>query len=444
MKDIEKLKAATSQPAVPEDGVKLVSASAITPMPIDWLWDGYLAAGKLHLLAGTPGTGKTTIAMAFAATVSRGGRFPDGERAKSGAVLIWTAEDDPQDTLVPRLIASGADLTKVHFITGMVEEGKDRSFDPSQHLQELLTRASELGDVRLIIIDPIVSAVAGDGHKANDVRRALQPAVDLALALGCVVLGITHFSKGTSGRDPLERVTGSQAYGALARVVLVAAKSGGDEDGEPAQRFIARAKSNIGPDGGGFNYSLLQQELTSHPGVVASYVDWGDAIEGSARELLGDAESVDEEGSGLTGEAEQFLMDLLVNGPVLSKIAKRQAADNGISDKALRRARKSIGVVAKREGFGEDMRSTWCLPGVKPKTPSPTAEAPSAPTLPHSCPPINRGTNDTKDANDTNGKAPINKFVHGLGPEGNRFITTPGCIEFRVNRTQPADDAEAF
>ena len=88
----------------------LVCAAAITPEPIDWLWEGWLATGKLHILAGAPGTGKTTVALAFAATISCGGRWPDGARADPGQVLIWSSEDDAKDTLVPRLIAMGANL----------------------------------------------------------------------------------------------------------------------------------------------------------------------------------------------------------------------------------------------------------------------------------------------------------------------------------------------
>src|SRR6201987_5103761 len=100
----------------------------------------------------------------------------------------------------------------------------------------------------MVTIDPVVSAVIGDGHKNAEVRRSLQPLSDMAERLGVVVLGITHFTKGTSGKDPIERVTGSLAFGAAARLVMVTVRP--KDQGE--KRYIIRGKSNIGPSGGGF------------------------------------------------------------------------------------------------------------------------------------------------------------------------------------------------
>ena len=104
-----------------------------------------------------------------------------------------------------------------------------------------------------------MNAVAGDSHKNTETRRALQPLVELAASANAALLGITHFSKGTAGREPIERITGSIAFGALARVVMVAGKEAEKEDDDtPPRRFLARAKSNIGPDEGGFAYELQQ------------------------------------------------------------------------------------------------------------------------------------------------------------------------------------------
>lgn len=104
--------------------VELVSAEATEPAPIDRVWDGWLAKGKLQLLAGQPGAGKTTLALALAATTSIGGIWPDGSQATEGNVVIWSGEDDPKDTLVPRLIAAGADRTRVHFVTASEKAGE--------------------------------------------------------------------------------------------------------------------------------------------------------------------------------------------------------------------------------------------------------------------------------------------------------------------------------
>ncbi|PPU91324.1 AAA family ATPase [Xanthomonas albilineans] len=125
----------------------------------------------------------------------------------------------------------------------------------------------------LLVIDRIVSAVAGDSHKNAEVRCGLQPLVDLARNQGCALLGITHFTKGMACREPVERITGSLAFGALARLVMVTAITQA-RDGEVAKRFLALAKSNIGPDGGGYVYDLQQMELHDFQGIIASSVRW--------------------------------------------------------------------------------------------------------------------------------------------------------------------------
>jgi putative DNA primase/helicase len=344
------------------DFVQLEQASSLKIVPIRWLWPGWLARGKLQILAGAPGTGKTTIAVSLAATVSSAGRFPCGTPANTGNVLIWTGEDDPADTLAPRLVASGADLANVFFVRGTVQNGEPRSFDPGRDIGLLVQEAKRIGNVQLLIVDPVVSAIVGDGHKANDVRRGLQPLVDLAQTLDCAVLGITHFSKGSTGRDPLERVMGSQAFGALARVVLVAAKEVSSEEDAPPRRFVARAKSNIGPDGGGFDYQLLQTELESHEGVVAAYVEWQGPIQGSARELLGAVEV--EEATGDDGnernDAKLFLTSLLSDGPVPVTRIKVDATGAGYSWRTIERAKRDAGIEARKLGLKDGW--VWALP----------------------------------------------------------------------------------
>lgn len=329
----------------------------VEPVPIDWLWPEWLAAGKLHLIGGAPGTGKTTVAVALAATVSSGGRWPDGSRARAGSVVIWSGEDDNADTLNPRLRAAGADLRLVHTVGGVIDQGESFPFDPSRDMAALRDAISGLPDVRLIVIDPVVSAISGDSHKNAEVRRGLQPLVDLAGELRCALLGVTHFSKGTSGRDPVERITGSLAFGALARMVWVAAKQDTDDD-RPARRVLLRAKSNIGPDGGGFAYDLRQEPLPDFPNIEASRVIWGDAIEGTAREVLADTEAQGEDAEERRG-AVSWLRELLSGGELTVKDVKRQADDAGHAWRTVQRAMRAAGVESKRSGFGE--RAKWRL-----------------------------------------------------------------------------------
>lgn len=322
--------------------VVLTCGAVLKPAPVRWLWGHWLAKGKLHILAGAPGQGKTTIAMAIAATVTVGGRWPDGTHCAAGNVLIWSGEDDHADTLAPRLMAAGADLARCFFIDGARSDGEMQPFDPAHDLATLHEAIDKIGGCSLLIVDPVVSAVTGDSHKNTEVRRALQPLVDLAAKSDCAVLGITHFAKGGQGNDPSQRVVGSVAFTAVARVVLVAAKVKGGEGQDI--RILARSKSNIGPDDGGFEYQLEQTEPLI--GINASRIVWGNAVEGSARDLLTDPGGPPaEDGAGSAKqEAADFLLELLNDGAVATKRVEAQAKDAGISWATVRRASDALGV----------------------------------------------------------------------------------------------------
>jgi len=331
--------------------VILKTAESFPIEPVCWLWPGFVARGKMQLLGGAPGTGKTTLAMTIAAIASNGGYFPDGSKADVGRVVIWSGEDDPSDTLVPRLKAAGADLSRVHFVDGVRDASGSRSFDPAHDISKLEQTLRLHKDVSLLVVDPVVSTVAGDSHKSNDVRRALQPLVDMISRLNIAAIGITHFSKGTAGRDPTERITGSVAFGALARIVLAAAKDENSMVGQEGRRILTRAKSNIGLDGGGFSYRV---EPIAIENVETTRVAWGEPLHGSAREILGGAEShqAGQSKRGAVAEACEFLKSKLEHGPVSVKQIEVDADEAGISKAALRRAYERGGTVKCRNGFG--------------------------------------------------------------------------------------------
>lgn len=339
-------------PAQSDNGVILTCAASLTPEPVAWLWRDWLALGKFHVLAGAPGQGKTTIALSFAATVSSGGRWPDGTHCAPGNVLVWSGEDDPADTLLPRLVAMGADRTRVFFVSGYREGSEVLPFDPARDMAQLMAQAEKLGGVRLVVVDPVVSAVTGDSHKNTEVRRALQPLVDMGAAMGAAVVGISHFSKGGAGGDPTQRVVGSVAFAAVARVVLCAAKVKGTE-GDEDRRILARSKSNIGPDEGGFEYGIAQTELDAWPGVHASVIDWRNAVEGTARELLAEAETNEgsEEGTALD-DACAFLRAELNLGPKSAKYLFAEARNAGHSERTLKRAKQRLGIESRKESAG--------------------------------------------------------------------------------------------
>jgi putative DNA primase/helicase len=401
--------------------VRLIRGDTIEPESVRWIWNGWLAAGKFHVLAGRPGTGKTTLATSLAATISIGGRWPDKSGAEPGNVLIWSGEDDPKDTLVPRLIANGADMSRVYFVGESLDpDGKPVSFDPARHMAALEREAALIGGVRLLIVDPVVSAVSGDGNSNTEVRRALQPIVDLAARLDCAALGISHFTKGSDGRDVVERVTGSLAFGAAARVVLAAAKL--KDDDQTAGRIVARAKSNIGPDSGGFGYDLQQVELPDYPGVLASRVLWSGAIEGTARELLHQAEA-DDEGDG--GNPRQFLADLLANGPMKAPEVFRDAEAHGYSKRQMQRACKRLGIKPTKAGMSGGW--IWALPedaGYDGKGTEDAEDSGFTPPAPSAPWPGAFGSEDT---------APDTKILEDAGHK-NAAPSAPSAREWRITR----------
>jgi hypothetical protein len=361
--------------------VNLKRASELKATPISWVWPGWLAQGKAHIIGGQPGAGKTTLAMMFAATVTTGGRWPDGTTATKGNVVIWSGEDDPADTLVPRLATSGADLGHVFFVEDVIEGNERRAFDPAKDIVPLKRAIEAAGGAVLLVVDPIVSAVAGDSHKNGETRRSLQPLVDLASDVKAALVGITHFSKGTNGKEPIERITGSIAFGALARVVMVAAKEPEAEDGTAGRRILARAKSNIGPDEGGYSYSLKLMPMPGNAIIEASIVTWGERIDGTAREMLAAAETTEDDGEGTAlREAKDFLLDFLMDSPKAAKVVQVAARNAGHSSRTIKRAKAALGIASIKNG--EAGAWEWMLSEGSQQNPKASTLAPLAPLAP--------------------------------------------------------------
>lgn len=365
----------------------LTPASQIKPVSIKWLWPQWIALGKLTILAGAGGAGKTTMALSLAATLTNGGLWPDDTKnPKQGNVIIWSSEDDHADTLLPRLIAAGANLDRVHLIEGRTnQQGESEPFDPASDLDILRTAALLIGGVSLLILDPVVNLIKGDMHKANDVRRGLQGVVDFAEEMECAVLGISHFSKGSAGVSAADRVIGSQAFSALARTVLVAGKQDNSET-----RVLARAKSNIADDQGGCSYSIELCTIETDDGhmIETTKTAWGDYLEGSASEIL----STIEARSNSSGDEDptEALKAVLQAGKMTSQEANKTMASNGYTTKQTRTAREKLKVTITKEGFGKDLKSYWELP--RPSL----IDSVSAilATNAHVCPPYNVGMNE--------------------------------------------------
>jgi putative DNA primase/helicase len=338
-----------------KDEVIFTCGSEVTPSPTLWLWEGYLPLGKLAVLAGAAGTGKTSVAIDLGARLSVGSPWPDGSPARVGTVLILSSEDDFRDTLLPRFIAAGGDRTRFHTIGDVVGPKGRRSFDAREDIARLDEFFAKHPGPTILIVDPITSVVGGDDHKNAQVRHSLQPLLHLAERRGCAVLGITHFTKGTTGADPLERVTGSLAFGAVPRVVLVAAKNHGTE-GPP--RVLARAKVSIGADGGGFAYAVEEARIVEPVEITTSKIKWGERLDGSARAIVAMVEATSEEVSR-EGAVVRWLRDFLAD-PRTAEDTEKAGKAEGYSKTTIWRACKKLGVVKKKQGMGGGWH--WSLP----------------------------------------------------------------------------------
>jgi putative DNA primase/helicase len=341
---------------IAESEVLLTNARTLMPEPISWLWPNWLQRRAFNLIAGKSTAGKSTIALSLCATITSGGQWPDGHSTEPFRALYWSGEDGVCDTLLPRFLAAGGAAENMFFIEGVRDAGVKRPFDPAVDMKALAAAIEKIGDVALIVLDPIALTVKGDSHKNVETRVGLQPFADLCAQIGACGLGVHHLTKFTDGSDPLERVSGSLAFHALPRCVLLAAK----DLNEGMRRVLLRVKVANGPDRGGFDYQLQQRALDRYPEISAQCVLWGKTIEGAAREIL--AELEEKPADGKQRKAVLFLAEALKDGPQLAAEVTAKAGAAGIPERTLRYALKDLGVTPERHGKGRGHFVLWELP----------------------------------------------------------------------------------
>ena len=328
----------------------------IQAQPIRWLWPGRIAQGKVSIIAGNPGLGKSLVTLGMAATVSTGGLWPvDGKCCEVGNVIILSAEDDPSDTIRPRLEAAGADLSRVYILDAVLDSHLDdggktpRAFNLQTDINHLGSMLEKIGGAALVIIDPITAYLGTtDSHKNADIRALLSPLSGLAGQYGAAVVAVSHFNKNAS-TEAVMRVTGSLAFVAAARAAYVVAK---DPENE-ARRFFLPLKNNLGNDQTGLAFTVESAQVESAIGMIeTSRVVWeSSAVTVTAEEAM-KPQVHDEERSDLD-DAKDFLRGLLIDGPVLSKQIERDAKGAGHAWRTIQRAQKSLGIVAVKKGMKE-------------------------------------------------------------------------------------------
>jgi putative DNA primase/helicase len=332
----------------------------VVPERVQWLWKPRIALGKTNLLAGNPGNGKSQVTVSIAATTSTGGVWPDGTRAPIGSVVFISCEDDVADTIAPRLQAAGADLNRVHVLdwirkpTSNEEQVQDRLFSLAEDVPALEALVREIGDVSLIVIDPVSAYVGSiDSHKASDVRGALAPLQTLAARTGAAVVLVAHLNKSAGDGSAMARVGGSGAFVAACRSAWLVEVDPQDEDRK--RRILAPLKNNIGDDRTGFAFSIQSMEVAG--GIETSRVVFEPgSVTVSAAELLRGQQQTDDE-RGAVDEAVDFLREYLKDGPLTSKSMEKAAKDAGIAARTIERARAKLKIKARKS----DVTGAWLI-----------------------------------------------------------------------------------
>jgi AAA domain len=299
--------------------------------------------GKLTVLEGDPGLGKSTIALDLAARVSGGAPMPDGAPGVEGGVVLLTAEDGLGDTVRPRLEAAGADCARVVALTGVRLE--DQDFErPAVLPNDLRALEQAIAEVhaRLVIVDPLAAFLGSniDSWRDQDVRRALHPLAQLAERFGVAVLVIRHWTK-AQGRA-VYRGGGSIGITAAARSVLLVARDPDDPD-ENGRRILAPVKCNLSAPPSSLAYRLEAAEAVAR-------IAWAGTSQHRADTLATGPDDVERSAAD---DAKAFLLDALAGGPVAVRDLQAAAKEAGISWITVRRAKDALGVTAKKRGLKE-------------------------------------------------------------------------------------------
>jgi len=333
-------------------GVDLVeSADQIREEEVRWLWPGRIPLGKLTVLDGDPGLGKSLISLDLAARVSQRGVMPDGAVGVNGCVLICSAEDDSADTIVPRLRHAGADLARVKLMATLPDgDGSRRDlFVPEDAVS--LEQAIIAHQVIFVVVDPLMAFLGEEVRSNSDqsVRRVLRLLAGIAQKHGCAILVIRHLNK-SNGSSPIYRGGGSIGIIGAARAGLMVAIDPNDDQ----DRVLAGTKMNLAT----MPPSLIYR-IGGSKGIIE--VLWGGSSEHTARSLL-DGQGLDDEERSKLAEAAQFLADLVGQGPVPAEEVLRQARRLGYSEKTLYRAKSQLKIVSRKDRTSIRGKWSWALP----------------------------------------------------------------------------------
>ena len=324
------------EPSKPET-VKIIRMSDVELTPVEWLWKPYLPFGKLSVLQGNPGEGKTYFAMHLAAACTNGKLLPNMERMEPFNVIYQTAEDGLGDTVKPRLIEAGADLDRV-----LVIDDSDVQLTLSD---ERIEKAIVENNARLVIIDPIQAYLGSDVdmNRANEVRPIFMRLGQVAQRTGCAILLIGHLNK-AAGMQSLQRGLGSIDIAAAVRSVMFIGKLKHD----PTMRILTHEKSSLAPPGVSLAFSLGDE----------GGFRWVGEYDITADEMLS---GIEPQRETKTQQAKDLICTLLAGGKrVYSEDIDKAALERGIPGRTVRDAKRELGDALKSK-IGEGRRKVFWM-----------------------------------------------------------------------------------
>jgi DNA polymerase len=370
----EELLARCKAAGPPQDEAELesVRASDVTMRAHEWLWPNRFAKGKIGVVAGLPDEGKGQALCYIAARVTRGLPWPITEgHCPLGNVVILSAEEDPADSLVPRLAAAGADLDRVHIVK-MVrsrdENGQEckRMFSLVDDLEKLRRKIVEVGDVMTVLIDPITAYLGIDeidSYRDTDVRAVLGPLKELAEEKRIAVITVMHFNKKVDITNAMLRISNSLAFVGLPRHVYAVVA---DEENE--RKLFVRAKNNDAAlsDNQTLAFHFEVKEVGFDPAldkpIVAPFIGWdAEYVDVTTNEAMQAAS--ENKSPGERDAAKNLLLALLADGrEVLMTEIMDVAKGHGFSSRTVRRAKEELRIIVEKEHGKEHGQWVWKLP----------------------------------------------------------------------------------
>ena len=340
----------------PAAGFVLKPFADIEPETVGYLWPRVIPFGKLTIVLGDPGWGKSYVTVDVAARVSAGRPMPDGTATEEAPVLLVFCEDGAGDTVRPRLDASGADVRHVYELTMAGADGEDRLLNLDTDLAKIEAAITRTG-ARVIVLDPLNAYLGtkANSWKDDDMRRLLGPLARMAERTGVAILGVMHLNKKQTA-NVLQRATGSGAFGAVARSVVLVGPHPEDAELPPndQRRVFAPAKMNLGPLGESRTFRIGDRG-----------VRWEGETTVTARDMAV-ADMTGAADDGKLAQAIALLQAELAGGPRPAAAMLARGRELGISEKTVRRAKDVLGVVSRQEAGEGDQRWTWRLPDPAP------------------------------------------------------------------------------